>query len=778
MANFTQANRPMKVKTPLGGDVFLLAGFTGHEAISQLFHYELDLLVENTKKGPGPVPKQIQMDSLLGQSITVELELPKGKRFFNGICSRISQGGMDENFTVYRMEVVPKVWLLTRKARSRIFQPPESSVPQILTKLLKDFLIDDKIQDKGKFYPRDYCVQYRETDFNFIARLMEEEGIFFFFTHDDGKHTMVLTNTPQGHPAVPGSAKILYEPIFGGNRPDDRIHEWSKMQELRSGKYTLWDYCFEKPDSHLDTQADIQASVAVGEATHKLATGGNSALEIYDYPGEYAQRFDGIDKGGGEKPADVQKIFEDNKRTVGIRMQEEAAAGLVIHGSGNCRNLVAGCKFTLANHVDANGDYALTSVNHAAREPGYLDEKENFHYSCSFTCIPFALPFRPPRITPKPVVAGTHTAVVVGPAGEEIFTDKYGRVKVQFHWDREGKKDAGSSCWVRVGTPWAGKAWGMISIPRIGHEVIVDFLEGDPDQPLIIGSVYNADNMPPYTLPANKTQSGIKSRSSLKGGTGNFNEFRFEDKKGSEMVTLHAEKDQEIGVEHDEAHWVGHDRKKNIDHDETTHVKHDRTETVDNNETITIHGQRTETVDKNETITIHQNRTETVDQNETVTVSQNRTHTVSMNEVLTVALMRAHTVGINETITVGAAQQITVGATRSLSVGASQSVSIGTSLTENVGTTYDETVGKDYNVKVGKNWMQQVGENNEQNIGKALAITAGERIVFKTGDAMIEMKKDGSINIKGKGITIIDAGETNVKADKNITMKGQKILQN
>ena len=257
--------------------------------------------------------------------------------------------------------------------------------------------------------------------------------------------------------------------------------------------------------------------------------------------------------------------------------------------------------------------------------------------------MPTAQQFRPKRITPKPFVQGPQTAVVVGPAGEEIYTDKYGRVKVQFHWDRRGKKDENSSCWIRVSHPWAGKNWGAIATPRIGQEVIVDFLEGDPDQPIITGRVYNAEQMPPYDLPANMTQSGVKSRSSKGGGPANFNEIRMEDKKGSEQLFIHAEKNQDIEVENDETHWVGHDRTKTIDHDETSHIKHDRTETVDNNETITIHGQRTETVDKNETITIHMNRGETVDLNETITIGGNRTITVSKSETATVALQRTHT---------------------------------------------------------------------------------------------------------------------------------------
>jgi type VI secretion system secreted protein VgrG len=767
----------MRVKTPLGDDVMLLVGFSGQEGISQLFHYRLDLLVEHTKKGEKPVPRAIAIDDLLGKSITIEMLLPGDqKRYFNGICNRIGQGEMNETFTTYYMEVVPKLWLLTRTARCRIFQPPESSVPQILKKVLKGIDIEDKIQ--GTFHPRDYCVQYRETDFNFLCRTMEEEGIYYYFTHDDGNHKLVLANTPAGHPDLPGDSEIQYEDVAAGTREDDRIYDWSKQQELRSGKYTLWDYCFEKPDSHLDASTEIQANVDVGEETHKLKVGDNGQMEIYDYPGEYAQRFDGIDKGGGEKPADIEKIFEDNARTTGIRMQQEAVGSLLIQGASNVRHLVAGHKFTLTEHINANGEYVLTGVSHSARAADYLSSDGEFSYSNTFTCIPSGLPYRPQRNTPKPVVPGTHTAVVVGPAGEEIFTDKYSRVKVQFHWDREGKKDAGSSCWVRVATLWAGTQWGMIHIPRIGQEVVVDFLEGDPDQPIIVGSVYNAAHMPPYGLPDNKTQSGIKTRSSLGGSPDNFNEIRFEDKKGSEQLFIHAEKNQDIEVENDETHWVGHDRTKTIDHDETTLVKHDRTETVDNNETITVHGARTETVDKDETITIHQNRTETVDLNETITVSGDRTRTVSKNETVTVALTRTHTVGINEMINVGAAQEVTVGGLRALTVGLTHAITVGGAQTMTIGGNLTETVGKSRKETVAKDHTVTVGGSSAYQIGKKLAIEAGDEISLTAGDASIVLKKDGTVTIKGKNVTVKGSGNVVCNASKNVTLKGQKIQEN
>jgi type VI secretion system secreted protein VgrG len=613
MGTFTQTNRSMAVSTPLAPDVFLLAGFTGHEGVSQLFSFQLDLLVENTRVGGNFGPGEIKFESLLGKSISVRLNLPGGgKRYFNGICSRITQGEMDCTFTQYFMEVVPKLWLLTRNAQSRIFQPPESTVPDILEKILKDewkLEVEGLRGLAGPWHPRDFCVQYRETDFNFVSRLMEEEGIYYYFKHDDKGHTMIVGNTAKAHVETPIADCIRYRNDDDDHREEGSIHDWAKDQQMRSGKYTLRDYCFERPKASLEFTQEIQPEVTVGTITHSLNRI-NTRLEIYDFPGEYAQRFDGVQRAGGDQAGDLSKIDGETKRTAKVRMEEEAVAGLTIRGASRCGQMSAGHRFTLERHFNADGPYVLTSVGHSAREPSYRTGKNEWSaYQNSFTCIPLELPFRPPRVTPKPLIAGTQSAFVVGSGGqgEEIFTDKYGRVKVRFLWDRREKgdsarpiqSDADRSCWIRVGTPWAGQQWGMIHIPRIGQEVIVAFEEGDPDKPIIVGSVFNYDNMPPYPLPEHMTQSGIKSHSSLKGGAKNFSELRFEDKKGSEDIYFHAERDFHRLVEHDD------DLK--VLNNQTVEIAKHRTQTVkEGNETITIEkGNRTETVKEgDETVTV------------------------------------------------------------------------------------------------------------------------------------------------------------------------------
>jgi type VI secretion system secreted protein VgrG len=526
MIAYLQADRSLTVTTPLGPDTLLLQGFTGQEAISQLFHFDLDLLAENRKEVP--------FDQLLGQNVTVQLVLPRGKkRFFSGICKRVTQGGRDRIFTAYRMEMVPQFWLLTKRVQCRIFQ--NLTVPHILKKVLSGLNV--VFETVGSFHPRNYCVQYRESDFQFASRLMEEEGIFYFFKHTAHGHQMVVANTPQSHPNLPDASPVVFEEIEGGLREEQRITRWEKSQELRAGKYTLWDQCFQLPGRNLEAQKTIPESIAVGRVAHKLRMGANQNLEIFDYPGGYAQRFDGIDKDGKERPGDLQKIYEDNQRTVALRMQEETAAGLVIQGASNCGHLLPGHRFTLERHFSGDGAYVLIRVNHVARLANAyrsngiqksspngvetsltkgLDQRLEINsrgpeYENSFTCIPMSLPYRPPRLTPKPTVQGPQTATVVGPPGEQIFTDKFGRAKVQFHWDRQGKHNPDSACWLRVSSVGAGKGFGFINLPRVGQEVIVDFLEGDPDRPLITGSVYNAEQMPPLKLPEERMECGLIS---------------------------------------------------------------------------------------------------------------------------------------------------------------------------------------------------------------------------------------------------------------------------
>ena len=517
MSPLTQANRLIAIDTPLGPDVLLLRGFTGHESISRLFNFELDLLSTDSK---------INFEEIIGQKVTIRLRLGLVKeRFFHGIISRFMQTGSDVGLANYRATMVPALWFLTRTADCRIFQ--NQKVPDIIQEIFKENGVTDiKTVLKTSYEPRDYCVQYRETDFNFVSRLMEQYGMFYFFEHEETKHTVVLSDDLSAHQPCPEQSKISWNPQGSDNLDEDVITSLQWEETFRFGKYAVTDYNFETPSTSL--QAEVKTQIEVG---------GNSKYEIYDYPGEYGEKAegDGIAK---------------------IRMEEEEAQYKVMSGNGTARVFTTGYKFTLQDYVrkDVNGAYVLTQVQHVASVGstytiGAAGGGAEGDYSNSFTCIPAKRPFRSPQVTPKPMVQGPQTAVVVGKSGEEIWTDKYGRVKVQFHWDRYGTMNESSSCWVRVSQVHAGKGFGAVDIPRIGEEVIVSFLEGDPDQPIIVGRVYNATNMPPNGLPKAGMTSGLKSNSTPGGGGNNC--MMMDDTKGKEGLTIHAQYDMNTTVKHD-----------------------------------------------------------------------------------------------------------------------------------------------------------------------------------------------------------------------------------
>lgn len=770
----------MGITTPLGADKLLLTGFSGTESLSSLFGFRADCIAENET--------DVAFDKLLGQAVSVWINMAGGaKRHFNGICNRIAQGATDRQFTAYHLEIVPKVWVLGKKVQSRIFQ--HLNVTDILKKVLTG--IDVDYQTQGTFEKRDYCVQYRESDLHFAQRLMEEEGIYYYFKHTAGGHKMVLSNVPAGHAEVEHAPTIKFENIGGGNRAEERITHWVKRQEMRSGKVTLWDHCFELPHKHLEADKTVSDSVPVGLATFKTKVGGNDQLEIYDFPGAYAQRFDGINKGGGDQAADLQKIFTDNKRTVEIRLQEETAQGILLEGASNCRQLSAGHKFTLqtvdadtlAKRQKADGAYVLTSVSHSATNNSYRSgDSSEMQYSNAFACIPGAVPYRPAQSAVKPTVHGTQTAVVVGPAGQEIFTDKYSRIKVQFHWDREGRNDSDSSCWVRVGTPWAGKNWGMIHIPRIGQEVVVDFLEGDPDQPIVVGSVYNADMMPPYTLPDNKTQSGIKSRSSLKGTTNDFNELRFEDKKDAEHTYFHTQKDAFRVVEHNDDEKVGFGVKEGI----KTHTDGSQLVQIFNNQTERIGFEKC--TDGNQTVTVWNNQDLTVGVGKTKAKVGDQIVGIWNNQKITVGEGKGQNADGSQTESIWKNQVLTVGASAS---DGSQTVSIYKDRTVTIKTGNDtltiekgnqtETLNKgnrSITLDKGNDSLTVTTGNitTKASAGK-IEIEAATSIELKCGGSSIKLEP-AAITIKSTNIKIDGSGPVDVQSAAILTLKGSLVKIN
>lgn len=509
-----QDTRFISIGPPLG-DQLALTGFSGHEEMSRLFTYELELTSESESISPKDV---------IGKNVTVRIEVAEGThRYLNGYISRFTTDYGDGDVTTFRAEMVPWLWHLTQTADCRIFQ--NESVPDIIEKIFKDLGFNDfdKSEIKQTHDKLEYCVQYRETDFNFVSRLMEQEGIFYYFKHEDGKHTLMLADQTAAYKDLP--EKEVECPLSEGSSPvADHIVSWEHQYTFVSGRWAQTDYNFETPSKSLMTNSSTK--VPLNEVKN---------YEVYDYPGEYLDK----GKGGAETK---------------YRMEEEEVAYDTVRGTSSCRTFNPGGKFKLTKHsckAEENKTYVITSIEHSAQGVAYATGASTAptEYANSFTCIPADVIFRPARSTPKPVVSGIQTAVVVGPSGEEIYCDKYGRVKVQFHWDREGKKDEESSCWIRVANNIAGKKWGFMSIPRIGQEVVVDFLEGDPDRPLVVGSVYNGEQMPHYPLPDEMTKSYIKTNSS-KGGKG-YNELMFEDKKDEERLFLHAQKNMDVRVRND-----------------------------------------------------------------------------------------------------------------------------------------------------------------------------------------------------------------------------------
>ncbi|SAK83639.1 Rhs element Vgr protein [Caballeronia glebae] len=791
-SNDAVAQKPLaSVDTPLGDDLRFL-GLRASAELGRMPRIELTLVSKRA---------DLDFSRILGKRVSVSLDVPKAKpRVFGGYVVGFRQTGMRGRLHVYEAAVRPWLWLLARRSNCRIFQ--NKTVEEIVKAVFADPVYKGLEFGEIKWKagtrahpPREYCVQYRESDFNFVSRLLEDEGIYYWFQDKDGKESLILTDTLAAHESVAGCESLPYGAVQAAAPDAEYISEWRTHHAIETHNWLLTDYDFRHPSRPLQKQA----------VKHMQGFDAFSGLEHFDYPGGY------VEADHGESRA---KSRADEWRIEGSVPDDPDINWHRIEARTNSRSVRAGALLKLTRHprADQNAQYLVTRTRYEIELADYeaFDGAQANRCECWFSAIDAKQAFAPARTARKPFVQGPQTAVVVGPGGDEIYTDQYGRVKVQFFWDRQGKRDENSSCWIRVSQPWAGKGWGAIAIPRMGQEVIVDFLEGDPDRPIITGRVYNAEQMPPYDLPANMTQSGIKSRSSKGGSGANCNELRFEDKKGAEQVLIHAEKNQDIEVENDETHWVGHDRKKNIDHDETTVVKHDRTETVGNDEKIDILMNRTETVGVNESITIGANRSKTVKASETATVFLQRTHSVGINETITVGAAQEVTVGAFQAVTVGAYQAVTigayhtetVGASQTISVGSGQTVTVGSAQTVSVGGKQSTSVGGDQSLSVGgaqtvsvandasesingaqsstvaKGRTSSVGEDDALKVGKNFTINADESISLVTGDASITMKKDGTIEIKGKDITVQGSGKINLTADGDIVMTASNIHQN
>ncbi|MGA2721367.1 MAG: type VI secretion system tip protein TssI/VgrG [Bryobacteraceae bacterium] len=553
MAATAQSTLPIQVTTPFGDGKVVLRTIQGQERISGLFQYTLELI---------SAEKDLDFSKIVGKGVTVTMPLADGgNAYLHGIVGRFVQAGTGVRRTVYYADLHPALWLLTMSSDCRIFQ--NQAAPEIVKQVLKEQGVTD-VQDSltGTYAQREYCVQYMETNFDFISRLMEDEGIYYFFTHANGKHTLVLADDSSAHQPVVGYPTMRMRPSDAGWDDEGAILDCTFEQCPVTAKYKSDDYNFEVPSTDL-----LETS------------SGDGATTVYEFP------------AGRKLKADVESKTR-------LMLQGLEAHKQILRGSSSCRSFRPGAKFTLTGHERSsfNTDYVIRRVSFRG------DQSSTF--TNSFECQPLATPFRSARSTPRPRIYGSQTATVVGKSGEEIWTDKYGRVRLHFHWDQFGKSDEKDSCWVRVSQAWAGKQWGSLFLPRIGQEVVVSFLDGDPDRPIVTGSVYNAEQTLPYTLPDDQTKSTIKSNSS-KGG-GGFNEIRFQDKKNSEEFYIHAQKDYTAEVGNDQKVTIKNSRTTTIqEKDETLIVdKGDRAVKVNKgNETHDVKGKRDVTVTDKETHT-------------------------------------------------------------------------------------------------------------------------------------------------------------------------------
>lgn len=607
---FTQENREIEVDTPLGKDVLLLNSFTGEESMSTPFIFRLEMLSGQ---------EDIEAGDIVGENINIFVNSSGERRCFNGFVRNFAyQGSKGRGMCAYQAEIVPWLWFLTRHVDCRVFQ--NMTVVEIVEQIFcdlgfNDFSTSGLIETYDKL---EYCVQYNESDYDFINRLLEQEGIYYYFTHEPGKHTLMLADHKTSHKFL-DNKDIEHR---SGAKTDDMIHSWQHQHQYFSGRFSQSDFDFEKFSGSLVTES--QAIEPCKDA---------NKFELYNYPGQY-------------------KLSDKGRKRTNLRMELEEVSNNWATGESSRVDMEVGRSFTLTPSeypVDDGKNFVVTHMYHHVMEGSYIEDSVHVPYSNSFRCIPDSLTYRPALRTPSPVIEGVQTALVVGPSGEEIHTDKYGRIKIQFHWDRYGQKDDNSSCWVRVASQQAGKKWGVVGIPRVGHEVVVTFEGGNPDKPLIIGGVYNNENMPPMNLPASKSQTGFKSQST-KGSSGQ-NMMYVDDSNGKEEMRIHATYDSNTTVDHDMTTEVTNNNTHTVHQNSTERVDVDHSTSVGGDQKIEVTGNQTETVTGNQDITVKSSQTESITNDQTISAKK-QTVTIKTDQDIETN---------NQTLTVKAKHNINAG---------------------------------------------------------------------------------------------------------------------
>lgn len=683
--------RLVDVVTPLG-EALWFRQMTGTEAMSSLF--EFDVTFHSKQSG-------LSAKSMLGKDVTLKIETEGGQavRHFNGICTRFGGGGREGEHLLYTAKLRSWLWLASRRSDCKIFQ--FKKVPDIISEVLEKYGFPLTVKLKKSYREWDYCVQYQETDLNFVMRLMENEGIYFYFEHAEGSHTLVLADDMSCHAPLPGKPSIKYLGLDAETvANEEHFNSWQVLEEVNSGEYITDDYDFEKPRGDLKTKRKNP----MGHS--------HDAWERYIWPGGY------VDYGDGENYS-------------GVRLESLEVEHERTQGRTTVRTMAPGYLFNLERcpRADQNREYLSVAVTYFFRDNPRMSAggggTGDSDWHILVTAQPSVIPYRPQLLTPKPLTSGPQTAVVVGPAGEEIYTDKYGRVKVQFFWDRYGKKDENSSCWIRVSHPWAGEKWGFVHVPRMKQEVIVDFIGGDPDHPVITGCVYNADQMPPYALPDNKTASGIKSRSTKGGGATDFNEIRMEDSKGKEQLYVHAQRNLDAVVEESESRVVAVDRNSRIGQNDSRFVVKD---------------------DK---------------------------HVVGANQAVQVQVNQSTAVGGNQDVSVKGDQSNMVNGNLTQSVGAVLKEKTGSDHRENIGGKHTVTVSSDEKNNIGGKQLNFVqGGRKSTVIGKDVFVATGKASHFAASGYSVMTPMTYSLQCSMRQVKVLATDDTNVIGAQTLKVGG------
>jgi type VI secretion system secreted protein VgrG len=733
-------NRPVFTFTVEGVDTSLrVLRFSGQEGVSTLYEFRVELACEH----------MVEVQELVGRRALLCIEGIEEPRLVHGIVSQAEYVGETRNFALFEVTLVPRVWRTRLRQDCRIFQ--EMRTPDIVRGVLEvaGFRPEAYRFDLVRSYaPRNYCVQYRESDWDFISRLLEEDGIFYYFEHAEDRHVLVMADHEGTHRPIAGQPELWWNPQGGNVEDREHIHEFRFGEQIRSGKATLRDFYFPQPDQ--STEIHAQASK-------------DADLEVYDYPGEYRI-------ARGAEPDRGEGIVKN-------RLEELQATRRSGAGKGDCMRLAAGFTFSLVGHPrdEINREYTLLTVRLRGNQPQVLDHDAvgGFMFESRFTCIEREVPYRPPRVTPRPFVRGLQSAVVVGPPGEEVHVDDQGRVMVQFHWDRQGQFDDHSSCWIRVSQLWAGAGWGAMFIPRIGHEVLVDFIEGDPDRPIVTGRVYHGENATPYPLPDEKTKSTVKSESSP--GGGGFNELRFEDRKGAEEVFFHAQRDlNEV---------VLNNNSRAVTVDQTFTVGGDQTFTITGNRSVTVtEGDESLTVRTGQsTTTIKQDRSVTVQSGDSSLTVESGTHTMTVKRAIT-ATSQTENIGLTaktgisltaetadltataqaavaiaaktKTLTLSALKDAALASlTGKLGLSGKKEVSlVSATSTLTMGSKEKATLASSEAVNIAAVETVAIGSETVDVQGKKIVLTGAEEITLQVGPSSITIKKDG-VTISGPTIT-------------------------